>query len=214
MYPQPIPISALQHYIFCTRHCALIYVEGLWAENRLTVEGHVLHKKPHAEKLGPRGGGRAQTRPGVRTVRALSLCSDRLGLVGKADVVEFHDPDHLPNASTPDPNLTPSIDQSPHSSSVLNSLYDAAMATPSTQPRTPRPKLSRARFTLAFPVEYKRGKPKRHDADLVQLCAQALCLEEMLSLSDEAIPAGALYYGITKLRPSFRQPRTHGIVRP
>ena len=87
MYPQPIPISALQHYIFCPRQCALINVEGLWAENRLTVERHVLHKKAHAEILGPRGGGRTQTRPGVRTVRALSLCSDRLGLVGKANVV-------------------------------------------------------------------------------------------------------------------------------
>ena len=48
-----------------------------------------------------------------------------------------------------------------------------------------------------FPVEYKRGKPKQHDADKIQLCAQAICLEEMLSLR---IPSGALFYGQTKRR--------------
>jgi CRISPR-associated exonuclease Cas4 len=46
-------------------------------------------------------------------------------------------------------------------------------------------------------VEYKRGKPKSHRADEVQLCAQALCLEEML---EAAVPAGALYYGQTHHR--------------
>lgn len=48
-----------------------------------------------------------------------------------------------------------------------------------------------------FPVEYKRGKPKKHDADKIQLCAQAICLEEMLDIQ---IPAGALFYGQTKHR--------------
>lgn len=43
-----------------------------------------------------------------------------------------------------------------------------------------------------YPVEYKRGKPKEHEADALQLCAQALCLEEMLCCE---IPEGALYYG-------------------
>ncbi|MBP3656826.1 MAG: CRISPR-associated protein Cas4 [Clostridia bacterium] len=45
---------------------------------------------------------------------------------------------------------------------------------------------------LPYPVEYKRGKPKAHDADELQLCAQAMCLEEML-LCD--VPEGSLYYG-------------------
>lgn len=48
-----------------------------------------------------------------------------------------------------------------------------------------------------FPVEYKRGKPKAHRADEVQLCAQAMCLEEMLGVG---IPAGALFYGETRRR--------------
>ena len=49
----------------------------------------------------------------------------------------------------------------------------------------------------AFPVEYKRGKPKPDDSDKVQLCAQAMCLEEMLHVQ---IPAGALFYGKTRRR--------------
>ncbi|WP_337998265.1 CRISPR-associated protein Cas4 [Oleispirillum naphthae] len=48
-----------------------------------------------------------------------------------------------------------------------------------------------------FPVEYKRGKPKAHDADRIQLCAQALCLEEMLGVE---VPEGALFYGKPRRR--------------
>ena len=59
-----------------------------------------------------------------------------------------------------------------------------------------------------YPVEYKRGAPKEHDADALQLCGQALCLEEMLACS---IPEGSLYYGQTRRRqpvaftPGLRQ---------
>lgn len=59
-----------------------------------------------------------------------------------------------------------------------------------------------------FPVEYKRGRPKAHNADELQLCAQALCLEEMLCCE---IPKGALYYGEPRRRtdvvftPELRQ---------
>ena len=48
-----------------------------------------------------------------------------------------------------------------------------------------------------YPVEYKRGKPKAHQADEVQLCAQAICLEEML---DTSVPEGALFYGESRRR--------------
>lgn len=150
---EPLPISALQHFIFCRRQCALIHIEGLWAENRLTVEGNVLHRKAHAGDVGPCGGGRSEKRGRVRIVRGLALCSESLGLTGKADVVEFR--------------------------------------------TVSRAKEARA---VPFPIEYKRGKPKRHDADLVQLCAQALCLEEMLGVSSGGISAGALYYGVTRHR--------------
>ena len=61
---------------------------------------------------------------------------------------------------------------------------------------------------LPYPVEYKRGKPKGHQADELQLCAQAMCLEEMLCCT---IPEGALFYGeprrrsIVSFSPQLRQ---------
>jgi len=134
-----IPLSALQHLIFCERQCALIHVEQAWDENRFTAEGRIMHEHVHDEGDESRGN--------VRIERGISLRSLRLGLIGKADVVEYHRQD------------------------------DGTWQ--------------------AFPVEYKRGKPKPDHSDKIQLCAQALCLEEMLNAS---IPAGALFYGKTRRR--------------
>ena len=133
-----IPISALQHYLFCPRQCALIHLEQIWAENVYTAEGRLLHgrsDRPASDK-----------RRGVHTATALPISSDQLGITGIADVVEFH--------------------------------VDGEVRRP-------------------YPVEYKRGRPKAHRADEVQLCAQALCLEEMLGVS---VPEGALFYGKTRRR--------------
>ena len=143
-----IPISALQHLVFCPRQCALIHIEQVWTENVFTAEGRGLHEKVHETE--------AESRPGVRIVRGLRLRSLELGLVGQADVVEFHE--------DADGAAVPGLD---------------------------------GRYR-AFPVEYKRGKPKIDACDEVQLCAQAMCLEEMLGAS---IPQGALFYG----RPRRRQ---------
>ena len=55
------------------------------------------------------------------------------------------------------------------------------------------------RGSVPFPVEYKRGRPKAHRADEVQLCAQAICLEEMMDLD---VPEGALFYGARRRRQS------------
>ncbi|KAA5803589.1 CRISPR-associated protein Cas4 [Alkalicaulis satelles] len=128
------PISALQHYLFCPRQCALIHVERVWAEDAATMQGRLLHERVDA--------GRSERRDGVRIVRGLSLRSLALGLSGKADVVEFHG-------------------------------------------------------TTPYPVEYKRGRPKSHRADEVQLCAQGLCLEEMFKTK---VSDGALFYGQTRKR--------------
>src|SRR5690606_21086427 len=76
-----IPLSALQHYLYCPRQCALIHVEQAWAENRFPAEGPVLHERTDS--------GKGETRHGVRTVRSLPLRSLRYGLTGIADVVEF-----------------------------------------------------------------------------------------------------------------------------
>ncbi len=134
-----VSISALSHFVYCKRRCALIHIEQIWTENLFTAEGREMHERAH--------DGGSEIRGDVRTDRGLAIRSLRLGLSGIADVVEFH--------RQPDGSWQP------------------------------------------FPVEYKLGKPKADDCDTVQLCAQAMCLEEMLNVS---IPAGALFYGKTRRR--------------
>ncbi len=140
-YPEDdlIMISALQHYAFCPRQCALIHIEQVWEESGLTAEGRIIHERVHEQNHESRGN--------IRIGYGLPLRSLRLGLIGRADVVEFR---HVGK----------------------NTL----------QP---------------FPLEYKRGKPKLDHCDMIQLCAQAMCLEEMLSI---AIPSGAIFYGRTRRR--------------
>ncbi len=76
-------ISGIQHFLFCRRQWALIHLEQQWAENRLTAEGAVVHKKAHDSSF-------IEKRPGILTVRGLSVASSRLGMTGQCDVVEFH----------------------------------------------------------------------------------------------------------------------------
>jgi CRISPR-associated exonuclease Cas4 len=104
------------------------------------------------------------------------LRSLRLGLYGKADVVEFR-----PAPADPAPGDPPSPPGS---------------ADPA-DPADVSPVSSVPPGTVPFPVEYKRGKPKKNRCDEVQLCAQALCLEEMLGVP---VPAGAIFYGTTRRR--------------
>jgi CRISPR-associated exonuclease Cas4 len=124
-----LPLSALNDLLFCARRCALHRIEGVWTENVHTTEGTLSHRRVHdAEK-------HEASRDGTRAVRGLRLRSERLRLIGVADLVEF------------------------------------------------RP--------VPFPVEYKRGKRRRWDNNDVQLCAQAICLEEILG---QAVPMGAIYH--------------------
>lgn len=134
-----LPLSALQHLAFCERQWGLIHLEQQWVENRLTAEGRQLHERAHE--------GADELREGIRICRGLHVRSLRLGLIGTADVVEFH----------------PEADGTSH----------------------------------PFPVEYKRGRPKPGLWDEVQLCAQAMCLEEMLNT---VIVAGAMFYGQPRRR--------------
>jgi len=78
----PIMLSALQHWSYCPRQCALIHVEQAFDENVFTMRGNAAH-----ERVDDPG---FETFEGVRAERALPVWSDRLGLVGKCDVVEFH----------------------------------------------------------------------------------------------------------------------------
>lgn len=77
-----LPLSGLQHLHFCERQWALIHLEQIWVENRLTADGRVMHERVHQSE--------SEGRPGLRIVRGLRLHSLRLGLSGQADVVEFH----------------------------------------------------------------------------------------------------------------------------
>lgn len=80
--PDPIPISALQHWTYCPRQCALIHVEQVFADNVHTARGNAVHAL--VDEPG------YEIKKGVKVERSLPLWSDRIGLIGKADVVEFH----------------------------------------------------------------------------------------------------------------------------
>ncbi len=78
---EPIMLSALQHYSYCPRQCALIHQEQSFDDNEYTLRGQRAHRRVDS--------GEISTEDGRRVLRALPLYSDRLGLVGKADAVEF-----------------------------------------------------------------------------------------------------------------------------
>lgn len=143
-----LPLSGIQHFLFCRRQWALIHVERQWQDNLLTVEGKLLHKRVDDPFF-------TEKRDDIITTRSVPVASYRLGLAGVCDVVEF-------------------------------SASPQGVKLPGREGRY-----------LPAPVEYKRGKPKRNPVDEAQLCAQAICLEEMLSVP---IPNGWLYYGETRRR--------------
>lgn len=139
-----IPISAIEHFAYCPRQCALIHCDGVWADNVHTVRGKREHRKVDS--------GLHRKERGRQVLRAIPLWSERLGLLGRADAVEIED-------------------------------------------------------GTVYPVEYKSGMRHGKTADL-QLCAQALCLEEMLGLR---IVHGFVWYGGPRRRvridftPELRQ---------
>lgn len=128
-------ISALQHYAYCPRQCALIHIEQTFEENLYTLRGQRVHERVNVPEY--------ELLEGVRIERALPLCSHRIGLTGIADVVEFTT-DGIP-----------------------------------------------------YPVEYKSGPHKHREADDLQLCAQALCLEEMF---ERSVLTGAIFHYASKRR--------------
>lgn len=129
-----VPISALEHHLYCPRQCALIHVEGLWVESEHTVRGTAGHQRVDTAP--------SRLERGMRTLRHIPLWSERHGLIGRADAVMVS------------------------SSGELE------------------------------PVEYKIGVP-HGDAARVQLCAQALCLEEMFG---RPVFGGAIWYSAARRR--------------
>jgi len=147
-----LPLSRLADMEFCERRAALHLVEMIWEDNVFTAEGTLLHQHAHESAVPEKRGD-------LIVARSLWIRSFRLGLVGKADVVEFHRTTEGDNAGACVPG---------------------------------RP----GRWRL-YPVEYKRGYRKEQRSFQIQLCAQAMCLEEML---ETAIEGGALFYGKTRRR--------------
>ena len=129
-----VMISAIQHYSYCPRQCALIHLEQTFDENLYTMRGRRVHENVDQVDWGYEYG--------VRFERSLSVWSARLGLIGKADMVEFH-------VDTP------------------------------------------------YPVEYKHGPKREQRHDDLQLCAQAICLEEMTGVP---VPSGAIYHFSSRRR--------------
>lgn len=133
---EPVMISALEHYSYCPRQCALIHLDQTYTENAYTIRGQHTHERVDRTD--------AERRPAVHREYALPLWSERLGLVGRADLIEF-------TAAGP------------------------------------------------YPVEHKSGKKRSWGHEAIQLCAQAICLEEML---DCTVPHGAIYYHGSRRRRS------------
>jgi len=131
---EPVMISALEHYSYCPRQCALIHIEQTFDENIYTLQGHLAHERVDQAI--------SRNEDTVRVERGLSLWSKHLGLVGRADVVEFHN-------------------------------------------------------GIPYPVEYKQGQRRDWQFEAIQLCAQALCLEEMFGLP---VLKGDIYYCSSRVR--------------
>ena len=124
-----VGISAIEHYAYCPRQFALMYIERSFEDNADTLHGTALHTRVDEEAT--------RYEPGKRIETALPLWCNRLGVVGKSDCVEFHD--------------------------------DGSVV----------------------PVEYKRSRRNKYIYHDLQLCAQCLCLEEMLNVR---VFRGAVYY--------------------
>ena len=136
-----VAISAIEHYVYCPRQCALIHCDGVWADNAHTVRGSRSHRRVD--------GGEHRQERGRYVLRAIPLWSEALGLSGRADAVEL-------------------------------------------------------KRGAVRPVEYKSGVRHGSAADL-QLCAQALCLEEMLGVE---VPEGSVWYGGPRRRVRVAFTRT------
>lgn len=141
-------LSAISHYSFCPRRCALVHSEQIWSENFFTASGRELHIAVD--------NGASESRNERRIARSIRLVSRVLGVSGISDVVEF--------------------------------LRDDECGVPV---------LRWQGKWVPYPVEYKRGSAKNDEPYRMQLCAQAICLEEMFGLK---IGEGALYLGTTRHR--------------
>ena len=148
-----LPLHYLNDLLFCERRAAMHLLEQIWIGNQFTTEGEYAHRKVDRSANLKRGD--------KRNVTGMMLVSYRLGVTGKADLVEFRETSGALNDHA-----------------EARHFENAGLLAPNA-PMT------------AYPVDFKRGKKRRWDNDEVQLCAQAMCLEEMLSVP---VPKGAIFH--------------------
>lgn len=144
-------LSGIQHFAFCPRQWALIHIDQQWEDNRLTIEGQIVHQ--HVDNPFYR-----QKKGDIICLRSVNIASKKLGLYGLSDAVELHPTDTADNAIT--------------------------------HPAYPG-------YWIPYPIEYKHGRPKQGNIDIVQLAAQAMCMEEQYGIS---INEGAIFYSETHRR--------------
>lgn len=134
------PLSLINDYLYCFRRACLKMIDGVREANEHTLLGDLVHE--HVDFPG------YEQRAGWTLLRALGVYSDRLGVVGKADLVEVRrDADGI--------------------------------------------------ICEARPIEYKKGAKRKFQNDDAQLCAQAICLEEMFNIT---IHSGAIYHAKSERR--------------
>ncbi len=151
-----LPLSALNHQLYCERRAYLIHAERVFVDNEHTLLGDLAHEAVDTPGY--------EHRAGWELLRALPLYSDTLGLSGKADLVEVR----------------------------------RAGAAGASQISNRKSQIhDRHAVVAARPVEYKKGPARRWANDRVQLCAQALCLEEMFGLR---IDSGLIFHAASALR--------------
>jgi len=165
---EPLPLSLLNDFLYCPRRAALKAVEGWRGGNEHTARGDILHE--HADLPG------YEVAKGVTVLRALPVWSERLGLSGKCDVVEAVGKSNV---------------QGPKSKVLgLKSNVQGSKSQVGAEP-------AGGGYESLAPVEYKKGRRRVFENDDAQLCAQALCLEEMFGMRVER---GAVFHAASKRR--------------
>jgi CRISPR-associated exonuclease Cas4 len=179
---EQLPLSLLNDYLYCPRRAALKIVEGWRSANQHTERGDIVHE--HADFAG------YEVAKGVTLLRALPVWSERLGLNGKCDIVEVR-PNPVGDEVT---RLTCPVRQ-PSTPSHAEAERKRINSRPLTANQSEPPHVGA--YKTFFPVEFKLGKRRQWENDDVQLCAQALCLEEMFG---QSIAAGAIFHADSKRR--------------
>jgi len=207
---EQLPLSLLNDFLYCPRRAALKAIEGWREENEHTILGDLAHD--HADLPG------YEVAKGVLVWRALPVWSERLGLSGKCDIVEAETGSTgcqpVPSGNLPDETGARSIDHPGRDFSLaLTAISVGKLPTgtgespvpPILQTRSEKvsseaPDTTREARVLPMirklvPVEYKKGKRRPFENDDAQLCAQALCLEEMFGIPVER---GAVFHAASK----------------